>query len=117
MSNVVVFPWEKTSYGRASTVEKSDQDAKFVKRAYDLIVRMANKRESLHVNDFWDEVDRLKKRANSPWHTEPSDRRLLGKAFRQAAREGIIANSGLAKRSDRHGNYYRPVWISNVYKR
>lgn len=88
----------------------------FERRAYNLIKRLAAKNPTVHVNDFWDAVDRLKKKdANSPWHQDPMDLRILGRAFQKAKKDGIIRPAGYALRSNRFGSYYRPVWNSLIF--
>ncbi len=84
-------------------------DTEFQRQAMRILKRLARRQRFLTVNEFWDSVERSK--VGLP---TPSDKRMLGKVFRQAASEGLIVNTNVAVRSARHGNYYRPVWESQV---
>lgn len=103
-----ISPW--TDAFKAAEDKARERDQQWVKSAVRIIQRLAFKQQFVHVNDFWDAVDRMKTPLG-----EPSDRRYLGQAFRIAAKKGYIETTDTARRSSRHGSYWRVVWRSRKY--
>ncbi len=109
--NLRRFLIDYSSWASAPSWEQAErQNEAFRVAATNILRRRARLQEFVHVNDFWDAVERQK----SPIQ-EPEDMRLLGQVFRALAKEGVISATDMAKKSDRFGSYWRTVWRSNIY--
>lgn len=85
-------------------------DEQWMRKAYNVIKRLAEKNPTVHVNDFWDYVEKNKM-------NEPENRKVLGLVFKALAKDGIIKVSDTAMRvNPQRGSYWRPIWLSQVYK-
>lgn len=88
----------------------SERDEQWMRKAYNVIRRMAEKKPIVHVNDFWDHVEKHKM-------SEPDNRKVLGLVFKALAKDGVLRVTDTAMRvNPQRGSYWRPIWSSQIYK-
>lgn len=88
----------------------SVHDEQWMRKAYNVIKRLAERNATVHVNDFWDHVEKHKM-------SEPDNRKVLGLVFKALAKDGVLRVTDTAMRvNPQRGSYWRPIWASQIVK-